>query len=193
MTRSSNRPLGFWPIGAFFIFGSAAASLAAVTLLWPGTVLDKAWKLNPTGHAGLSAFGPWIGVAFVPLAIALVLAAIGWIKRRRWGLFVGVGVVAVNLTGDVLHLAAGDHKSGIGVVIAGLLLFYMLSSTGPDLFRSKHHPPQERPSVATLYDYFPPNNAAIRFFISAGETSSMWVPIFHLYPNGSSTEPDRSP
>jgi hypothetical protein len=126
MTHSTERPWGFWPIGIFFFFGSAAASLAAFTLLWPGTFLDRAWELNPAGYAGLSALGKWIGAAFVPLAAALLLAAIGWIRRRRWGWILGVGVIAVNSTGDVLHLATGDWKSGIGVVIAGLLLFYML-------------------------------------------------------------------
>ena len=121
----SGPPAGFWPIGIFFYFGAAMASLAAATLLWPGTFLDRAWILNPAGYAGLSGLGRGIGLPFVALAVALLLSAMGWLKRRRWGWILGVSVIGANLAGDVLHLATGDWKSGIGVVIAGMLLLYM--------------------------------------------------------------------
>ena len=101
------------------------AAYAAVTLLKPGTFLDRAWELNPAGHAGLLLMGKAVGVPFLVLATALFLAGIGWFKRKHWGWFLGTGIIASNLLADVIHLLLGDWKSLVGVLIAGLLLFYM--------------------------------------------------------------------
>jgi len=121
----TTRPTGFLALGIFFFFGSFMATYATITLLKPGTFLDRAWELNPVGHAGLSSMGRAIGIPFLILATALFLAGIGWLRRKRWGWFLGTGIIASNLVADLVHLALGDWKSLVGVVIAALLLFYM--------------------------------------------------------------------
>ncbi len=119
------RPAGFLALGIFFFFGSAMATYAAVTLLKPGTFLDRAWELNRAGQAGLSSMGRAIGIPFLVLATVLFLAGAGWFQRRHWGWFLGTGIIASNLLADLIHLLLGDWKSLAGVVIAGLLLLYM--------------------------------------------------------------------
>jgi hypothetical protein len=119
------RPAGFFSLGIFFFLGSVMATYAAVTLIKPNTFPDRAWQLNPAGHVALSSMGPMIGVPFLILATALFLAGIGWFQRKHWGWFLGTGIIASNLIADVIHLLLGDWKSLVGVVIAGLLLFYM--------------------------------------------------------------------
>ncbi|MGE5735698.1 MAG: hypothetical protein ACM34E_11460 [Acidobacteriota bacterium] len=55
-----------------------------------------------------------------------VSGGLGWIRRRYWGWVLGVSVIGINLAGDITHFFLGDRlKSGVGVVIASLLLFYM--------------------------------------------------------------------
>ena len=44
------KPRGFTAIGVFLFFGAVMASLAATTLLWRGTVLDRLWTFNPTAY-----------------------------------------------------------------------------------------------------------------------------------------------
>ena len=123
---SPNRPAGFFPIGIFFFFGSVMATYAAITLLIPGTFLDKAWELNKSAHVQLAAMGRIMAVPFGFLSVVLFLAGAGWFKRRRWAWVLGVSVIALNLSGDLIHLALGDWLgSMVGVVIAGLLLIYM--------------------------------------------------------------------
>ncbi len=119
------RPTGFLPLGIFFLFGSIMATYAAVTLMKPGTFLDRAWELNRSGHVALRSMGPMIGIPFLILATALFLAGIGWLQRKHWGWFLGTGIIASNLLADAIHLLLGDWKSLVGIVIAGWLLLYM--------------------------------------------------------------------
>lgn len=125
MRRSEPRPAGFLPLGIFFFFGATMAAYAALTLLKPGTSLDRAWTLNPVAYAQLLPLAPLIAVPFALLSLLLLLAGLGWFRRRRWGWILGTAIIALNLAGDLIHLAMGDWKSVVGVVIAGLLLVYM--------------------------------------------------------------------
>ena len=117
------RPAGFLPLGIFFFFGAMMAAYAAITLVDPGTLLDRAWQLNPIAYAQLRPLAPLIAVPFALLSLLLLLAGIGWF--RRWGWILGTAVIALNLVGDLIHFAMGDWKSSVGVAIAGPLLVYM--------------------------------------------------------------------
>jgi hypothetical protein len=124
--KPSRSPAGFFPLGVFFFFGSLMAAFAAITLLKPGTFLDQAWKLNMSAHEQMLPLGRVVGIPFIVLAVVLFLAGLGWFGRRYWGWVLGVSVIGINLAADVTHFFLGDRlKSGVGVVIASLLLFYM--------------------------------------------------------------------
>jgi hypothetical protein len=123
------RPRGFVPIGVFFLFGATMAAYAAVTLLKPGTVLDRLWALNETGHAQLARLGKGAGLGFVVLSALMFATAIGWFRRRYWGWLLGTAIVAINAAGDLINGVMGEWlKGAVGVAIAGLLLFYMTRS-----------------------------------------------------------------
>jgi hypothetical protein len=102
------------------------ASLVAITLIFPGTFLDRAWRLNPVAYAQLAPLGPPIGIVFSLLAVVLTAAAIGWLRRRRWGWGLAVIIIALQVLGDFANLLRGDVlKSSVGVAIAAALLFYI--------------------------------------------------------------------
>ena len=125
-TAEEQRPRGFVPIGAFFVFGATMASYAVVTLLFPGTFLDALWVLNKRGHEGLAALGALAAVPFLILSPTLALAALGWFRRRRWGWVLGVTIIGINMAGDLSQIVFGERlKGAVGVVIAGMLLVYM--------------------------------------------------------------------
>jgi len=122
------KPPGFVAIGIFLFFGATMAGLAATTLLWRGTVLDRAWTLNPTAYRQLSPLGGKVGVLFLILSAALVLSGIGWFRRQLWGWRLAVAIIAIQVLGDIINLFRGDWlRGGTGVVIAGALLIYLLS------------------------------------------------------------------
>jgi hypothetical protein len=126
-TTIDSKPLGFAAIGVFLCFGGVMAGLAATTLLLPGTPLDRAWILNPTAYKQLSPFGKQIGILFLFLAIVLVVSGVGWFKRRLWGWRLAVAIIATHVLGAIINLVRGDWlHGGIGVIVAGGLLLYLL-------------------------------------------------------------------
>ena len=132
------RPRGFAAIGTFFLFSATMAAYAAATLLNPGTVLDRLWALNKTGHAQLAALGKGVGLGFVVLSVLLCAASVGWFRRRYWGWFLGTAIIAINAAGDLVNLAMGEHwKGAVGVTIAGLLLFYITRREVRDYFSTR--------------------------------------------------------
>lgn len=123
----THNPPGFTAIGVFLLFGAAMASLAAITLLWRGTALDRVWALNPMAYRQLGPLGAKVGVLFLVLGAALTTAGIGWFWRRLWGWKLAVVIIGVQALGDVVNCAQGDWlRGGTGVVIAGALLVYLL-------------------------------------------------------------------
>lgn len=123
-------------IGAFFVFGAAMTLYAALTLAWPGTVLDVPWALNKGGHAGLRVLGRVAAIPFFVLCPVMVATAAGWFRRRRWGWALGVGLIAANLLGDVVNGLRGEYgKGAVGVAVAGALLVYMTRRNVREYFR----------------------------------------------------------
>jgi uncharacterized membrane protein (DUF2068 family) len=114
------------------------AAYAAATLLKPGTALDRLWALNKTGHTQLAALGKGAGLGFVALSALLCATSFGWFRRRSWGWFLGVTIIALNAAGDLVNLAIGEHlKGAVGVAIAVLLLVYMTRSGVRDYFGAR--------------------------------------------------------
>jgi hypothetical protein len=120
---------GFTAMGVFLFFGAAMASFAATTLLWQGTVLDRAWTLNPTAYKQLAPLGSKVGILFLLLAVALITAGIGWFRRRLWGWRLTVIIIATQVLGDVVNCVRGDWlRGGTGIIIAGALLLFLLQA-----------------------------------------------------------------
>ena len=126
----------FIGIGAFLCFGSSMAGVAAITLLWPGTILDRAWELNLNAYQQLIPVRHVAGPLFFLLSVFLLLSAFGWFQRRRWGWTLAVAVISVQVLGDIINLLRGDWLKGtVGVVVAGALLFHLLTPRIRQAFR----------------------------------------------------------
>jgi hypothetical protein len=118
---------GMLAMGVFLFFGATMALLAGVTLAWPGTILDGIWRLNPSAYRQLAPLGRVVGIGFLFLSTVMAIAGTGWFKRKIWGWWVAVGILATQCLGDLANVVMGHVAQGlIGVSVAGGLLFYLL-------------------------------------------------------------------
>jgi hypothetical protein len=118
----------FIAIGTFFYFAMTMALYAAITLLHPGTVLDRLWFLNPRAHRDLLMFRNPAGVLFLIVAALAATAGLGWFRRRLWGWRLAVLGISAQLLGNVFNLIRGDLlRGGTGLLIAAALLICLLS------------------------------------------------------------------
>ena len=103
------------------------ALLAGVTLVSPGTVLDRMWVLNPRAHQQLAPLGKAVGIPFLLLSAGLGAAALGWFNHRSWGWRLAVFIIATQILGDIANIFMGRIWEGsVGTIIAGALLLYLL-------------------------------------------------------------------
>lgn len=115
----TSSPRGITGVGVFLFFGTAMATLAGTLLIHPGTILDRAWVLNPVAHGELARFGKPIGIVSLLLGALLAAAATGWCRRRYWGWLLTVVIVMTQVAGDLINFIRGDHlRGGVGFAIA---------------------------------------------------------------------------
>jgi hypothetical protein len=136
VVKRSDRSFGLTAMAVFLVFGATMATLAGITLLFPGSFLDPIWRLNPEAGEQLRQLGRGIGIAFLGLGAAMAAAAIGWIKRRFWGWALAVIIITSQVLGDLFNALRGEFwKGALGVAIAGALLVYLLRPKVSRVFR----------------------------------------------------------
>jgi len=118
---------GIIAVGIFLFFGAIMACLAGTTLVWRGTILDRMWAINAPAYRRLAPFGKIVGMPFLLLGATLVVAGTGWFGHRIWGWRLAVAIIATQALGDLVNAFMGDLvRGGVGFVIAGALLLYLL-------------------------------------------------------------------
>ena len=99
-----SRPLGVTLLSLFFIFGALMSGLTAVMLLFPHSILEPLWRLNPRARDGFAAMGPWAVFLMVLVSVACTTAAIGLWRLARWGYWTALAIVIINLFGDTANV-----------------------------------------------------------------------------------------
>ena len=118
-------------LALFFAFGTCMCALTIVLLIFPGTILDSLWRLNPEAQAAFQSIG-WLSILLMAtVGTACGLAAIGLARNTTWGCWLGILVLTVNLVGDLTNaLLRHDLRTLIGVPIAGAMMVYLYRCAG---------------------------------------------------------------
>jgi hypothetical protein len=129
-------PPGVNFLAAFFVFGTAMSGLASIGLLFPGSVLEPMWRLNPESRASLASLGP-VGIGLMAtVSMACAAAAYGLRALSAWGHKLAVALLVVNLLGDAAGaIFRNDLWTLIGIPIGGLLIAYLLQPHVRALFQ----------------------------------------------------------
>jgi hypothetical protein len=123
-----NPPVLLRLLTLFFVFGAVMASLTVVMLLFPGSILEPLWRLNPRAHEGFATMGAWAVVLMLVVATACASAASGLWRRARWGYISAIVILSINLLGDTMNaVITHDWRTLIGLPIGGAMILYLVS------------------------------------------------------------------
>ncbi|HVT16571.1 MAG TPA: hypothetical protein VHQ90_10400 [Thermoanaerobaculia bacterium] len=123
---SPGRSGGVTALGIFFAAGAAISFVSTVALLFPGSVLEPIWRLNPRARAGFASMGAWAPVLLAVVSIACAAAAYGLWSGRRWGRRLAIMLITINLIGDTANVVLGtEPRALVGMPIAALLLLFL--------------------------------------------------------------------
>jgi len=85
------------------------------------------WRLNPRAQENLSSLGLWAVLLLGVVSLFCAAAAIGLWQESRWGYHIAIGLMAVNLVGDITNVILGtEPRAIIGVPIAATILIYLI-------------------------------------------------------------------
>jgi len=133
MSRTDS--LGVLLIAIFFAGATVVLVGVGTALLAPGSAFEAVWDLYPARRLLLMPYRAWLAPGFLMLAIAMASASIGCFRRRWWGWCLAVAIFVVNGLGDAAQLLFGHIlEGGIGVAVAGAILFYLLRPAVRALF-----------------------------------------------------------
>jgi hypothetical protein len=101
--------------------------ITIIALLFPGSALNPIWRLNPDAQVAFQRIGRLSILLMIVIGSACALAAIGLATRARWGVPLALGILVVNLVGDLLNaFVRHDLRTLIGLPIGGAMIAYLL-------------------------------------------------------------------
>ena len=134
------RSAGLTALSAFFAFGTLAAGFSVTALVFPQSVLDVLWRLNPDAKIGLQSIHPWGMWLMTLVCAACALCAYGLWTRAPWSRRTAILLLVVNLIGDTTNaIVRHDLRTLIGLPIGGALIAYL----GSRRIRSEFRDPRD--------------------------------------------------
>ncbi|MFP5229978.1 MAG: hypothetical protein ACLGXA_20370 [Acidobacteriota bacterium] len=123
-----------WPVVFLAVLECAAAAMAivvSISLLMPGTRLDRMWDLNPAAQAAFASSGRQIAVLLLFIGALAAAAGIGLLTRRLWAWLLSLAIFGINALGDAVSLlVTHDWARGLAGIAIDALFIYLLLSPG---------------------------------------------------------------
>jgi hypothetical protein len=110
----------------FFAIATVILVVVGLALLAPGTPFEAIWRLYPARRAMLTPYRLLMGPGFLALSLVMASAAVGCLRRRRWGWRLALAIFAINGLGDLFQLVTGHLvEGGVGTAVAGAVLIHL--------------------------------------------------------------------
>ena len=118
-----------------FVIGAAASLISLISLSFPASFLEVVWRINPHAREGLARIGGWSIALMSAVFVACLLATIGLWGRLRWGYWLAITMLSINLVGSIINVASGtEARAVVGIPIVFVLLVYLLRNKTRDYF-----------------------------------------------------------
>ena len=96
-------------------------------LLFPGSLLQPLWRLNPSAQQGFTRLGPWAILLMVIVGAACAVAAAGLWRCTRLGYRTAVVILSLNIIGDLMNaLIIRDWRPLVGLPVGGAMIWYLV-------------------------------------------------------------------
>lgn len=129
MTVSEARPIGVTALSIFFWAGAVISFIVAVSLLFPGSFLEPMWRLNQRAREGFAGVGGWAILLMGVVSFGCAMAAAGLWRGSRWGYWLALILLAINLIGDIANVLLGtERRAAVGIPIVIAILVFLLAS-----------------------------------------------------------------
>jgi len=130
------RPWGITALSVFFVAGAIISFVSGVSLALPGSVLEPMWRLNPRAREAFAGMGAGAILLLGAVCLACALAAVGLWRSARWGHRLAVGILVVNLLGDVANTVLGTERRAVfGIPVVLAILAFLWSGRVRSFFR----------------------------------------------------------
>ena len=139
MRRTNTRPLAVTFLIVLFAIGTVACLFAVITLMFPGSFLDVAWRVNPRAYEDFTRLAGWSVVLMSAVFVACLLTAMGLWRRREWGYWLAMVMLITNLIGDAINVITGnEQRAVVGIPIVLILLLYLMRRNTREYFRQSN-------------------------------------------------------
>ena len=122
MRTTSRRPFVVSLLIILFVIGTIASLISVISLSSPGSFLEVVWRINPGAREGFGRLGSWSVVLMLSVCLACLLAAIGLWRDLRWGYWLAIAMLCINLIGSIISVVAGtEPRALVGIPIVLIL------------------------------------------------------------------------
>lgn len=135
------RPTGVTILGVLAILGGIFGLLGGALLIGLGALIgtlaasaDISNAIAVSGYPGLSALDVSLvgviimilGAVILLLGIMYLAVGIGFFGGKGWAWTLGIIVSVINVVLSIVQIAFGSYGSIIGLIIGGLILYYLM-------------------------------------------------------------------
>ncbi len=101
-------------------------ALTVFLLLFPGTVLDSLWRVNPEAYIAFQSFGQVAFLIMLAVGIACLFAAVGLWRNAAWGVRLALIILSVTIAADLFNaVLRHDYRALIGLPVGAAMIFYL--------------------------------------------------------------------
>ena len=137
MRTTKTRPFVVTLLIILFVIGTVASLISVISLSFPGSFLEVVWRLNPHAREGFARIGGWSVALMLAVCVACLLAAIGLWRGLRWGYWLAIAMLCLDLIGSIINVVAGtEPRALVGIPIVVILLIYLLRNKTRERFES---------------------------------------------------------
>jgi hypothetical protein len=118
---------GLSVVTAFLVFAALMAAFIGVLLLFPGSLLESVWRLNPDARSAFQSMGRLSSLLLFVVGTVACGGALGIYRRRKWGWWLAILLFSVNIVGDAISLIVMGRilQGASGLLISASFLVYL--------------------------------------------------------------------